>query len=92
MRYILRPIWALLFHYHIGLTLYVKTWFHIAAWLNNNNKKTFRQIGFLRVKQTFSAKNMSKEANIKTKQCTLYLSFSSLSLFPVSFSFVCVIF
>ena len=97
IRYILRQIWALLVHYYTGLTLHVKTWFHNAAWLKKK-KKTFRQIGFLRVKQTFSAKNMSKEANINTKQCNLcffsllFLSFSSLSLFPVSFSLVCVIF
>jgi len=60
--------------------------------LIEQKKKTFRQIGFLRVKQTFSAKNMSKEANIKTKQCTLCFSFSSLPFFRFALSFSCFLF
>ena len=98
IRYILRQIWALLVHYYTVLTLYVETWLHIAAWLKKKKKKkTFRQIRLLRAKQTFSAKNISKEANIN-KHCNLcffsllFLSFPSLSLFPISFSFVCAIF
>ena len=78
IRYILLQIWALSVHYYTDLKLYVKTWFHIAAWLKK--KKTFRQIGLLRVKQAFSIKNISKEANIKTKQCNLCF-FSLRSLF-----------
>ena len=94
IHHILRQIWALLVHYYTGLTLYVKTRFYIVAGL----KKKVRKIGLRRIKETFSAKNISKEANIKTKQCNLcffslfFLSSSSLSPFLVFFSFVWVIF
>ena len=93
IHYILRPIWALLVHYYTGLTLLCKNMVPCILqpdW--TKKKKTFRQIGFLRVKHTFSAKNMSKEANIKTKQCTLCFSFSSLPFFLFALSFSCFLF
>ena len=61
----LRQLWAV-----SPLMAWNYMWKHSSLYVFVFLEKTFRQIGLL-LKQTFSAKNISKEANINNKRCNL---------------------